>query len=94
MNARQKAKHYKRLYEQNLIRHKMIRFPYPSEKLTHYTARKMVFSDETDDFPPELLHKCICRELMEYFSEAVMNNIEVEDEGRRKIYHVDIWLRK
>lgn len=94
MNARQKAKHFKRLYETKLFIPKFIRFPYPSEKLTHYAAKKMVLKNEEDDFPPELLHKCICRELMEYFAEAIAKNVEVEDEGSQKIYHVDIWLRK
>ena len=94
MNARQKAKHFKRLYETKLIRPKIIQFP-ESGKLQHYTTKKMVLSHDDEDFPEEMMHTIICRELIRNFEETMINNVEVEeDDGRRKIYRLDIWLGK
>ena len=62
MNNRQKAKHFKRLYEQGLQK------PYPVEirtlPLKHFTARYSISKSELNYYPQELLMNTIQNQLI------------------------------
>lgn len=93
MNARQKAKHFKKLYEQVRPNYKIIKFP--SNNLKHYTAGRVVMPDDLCDFPEDVFFKCVvCPELIEKFKTKMIENIGVETEGQRKIYRLDVWMKE
>ena len=94
MNLRQKAKHFKRLYEDMLNEPcKVIRMPY--RNLRHYKASKMAYPADMCDFPEDLFEKsCIYPEILRQFKDVMTKNIEVEDYVNRKVYSLDVWLRE
>lgn len=94
MNARQKAKHFKKLYEQAKPNYKIIQFP-KSSRLKHYAAGRVVMHEELCDFTEDMYFKCIvCPDLLDKFKDKLIENIEVETDERKTIYRLDIWLGK
>ena len=94
MNARQKAKHYKKLYEQQKPTYKIIQFPQGLVH-KHYAAEKVVRPEELCDFTEEMYFKCIvCPALLETFKEKMIENIEVVNLGEVISYRLDVWMKE
>lgn len=90
MNLRQKAKRFKRLYEQGLLKK-----PYPVEfryvDLQHYKTQ--TFVERWDDIPMYRIED----KLIQNIRDILKDNIKLEEDTDiydRKIYSLDIWMEK
>lgn len=93
MNARQKAKHFKRLYENNLPK-KPYPIVYQSPK-KHYEAQLMIdkrnlLFPEEDPFFKTHIENC----MLDKLRPIIWNNLTVEKDIRRDlyVYRLDVWV--
>lgn len=92
MNARQKAKKYKRLYEKSRIQ------PYIIEEyrtLQHYAYSQMIGSDMVMELPEEAIMKVVTKRMAEALRPLIEKNAEITRDERinRYIYRIDLWMR-
>lgn len=94
MNARQKAKKYKRLYEEVLGKTIQPKIIY--ENLKHYKYACMVQRDEPMGIPDEVVKSHTIRKLTDGLREVVEKNMEVEEDiySGRYICRIDVWARR
>ena len=92
MNARQKAKRYKKLYEN------MLKKPYPviykARDGKHYRVRYKVNRMELVGVPPHALQNDIENHILEELRPIVRDNLKVENDlySDEFIYSLDIWM--
>ena len=94
MNNRQKAKHFKRLYEATLPQRKR---PYFSQSnLKHYKLQKSVSKEFLLGVPEEVFEAQIKREISKEYADLLYRNVVVEDVYQERVlrYSVDIWLKE
>lgn len=93
MNNRQKAKHWKRLYEESLPKK-----PYSVEirtlPLKHYTARYSIRKSEIEHYPQELLMNTIQNQLISQLKDVIKDHVEWEDNPMlyTRNFRFDFWL--
>lgn len=95
MNARQKAKRFKRLYEESMAR--MIRPQIISEaRLKHYKYAHRISMNLVVGVPEEILKSHIARTLTEGVKEVVERNMVVEKDMYNSgyVYSVELWVRE
>lgn len=95
MNARQKAKKYKRLYEESRVTILRLHFGDEYHTLKHYTLSNMLDRDMVRDMPEEALMRLVSRRMAEGLIPLIEKNAEVtKDLGtNRYIYQIDLWAR-
>ena len=95
MNNRQKAKHFKKLYECFLKKHDPIVREYVP--LQHYACEYSIPIDSRMlDYNPELLQDQVTQRFINEYKDIFKGNIETKenpDAGRLE-YELHIWLRK
>lgn len=88
MNNRQKAKHFKRLYEMGLPKK-----PYPI-KITHTSLKHyktQTVTEQWDDVPMYIIEDKLVQNLREVLKE----NIKVENDiYDRNVYSLDVWMER
>lgn len=90
MNNRQKAKHFKQLYERTLPTKIVI------EDLDHFRAQVLLSPEQIALRPTEMLKKSVVNRLAEYMKEAIAERMvreQIIEENKIK-YSVDVWFRK
>ena len=95
MNARQKAKHYKWLYEKTKPTYVAPVITYNTE-LKHYIAHYSIPSEERMlGCNPELLKKSVTRNLMRQLENVLKDKIVEKPEqcNHRTHYELEIWVR-
>jgi hypothetical protein len=95
MNLRQKAKHFKKLYEKTLYNRQDFAV-HPYKLPVHYKIKASISKDELMQFPesaPMLTTKMI-NMMMQEIKPIVTNNLIVEDDIRSNEYQssLDIWI--
>ncbi len=87
MNNRQKAKHFKKLYEDQMRKTVPVRTVFRTE-LKHYAAKYLC--NRYDDIQEE----DISSELVRKFDKTLRDNVEVtyDSETGTRLYQLDIWL--
>ena len=92
MNNRQKAKHFKRLYEKE--RNKPIPVVYKSLPLKHFTARYSISKSELGYNPQEMLMNAIQNQLISQLKDVIKDHIEWEDNPQfyTRDFRFDFWL--
>lgn len=96
MNNRQKAKHFKQLYERMLATK-----PYPvnfeSHKLDHLRIKQSIPKQEVcETVFPQLLVESVTRQMVNRLSEALKDRIVVQDNEKYNTYEctLDIWVER
>jgi hypothetical protein len=94
MNLRQKAKHFKKLYEDALPKK-----PYPviheTHRAKHYKAYHMVDKREIDYAPsPQLLQTQIENSILRELRPIIRDNLKAEKDlyTNKIIYSLDVWM--
>ena len=91
MNARQKAKHYKKLYEQM----KLPIYSVDRTNLQHYRIEKMSPFDNVLS-SPEIAGRMIMDSILKDLEPIIKKNIcfETNNQYREVIADIDIWLKE
>lgn len=94
MNLRQKAKHFKKLYEDALPKK-----PYPviyeTYRAKHYIVRHMVDKREIDYAPsPQLFQTQIENSILRELRPVIRDNLKAEKDlyTNKIIYSLDVWM--
>ncbi len=89
MNNRQKAKHFKRLYENEMRLKKPNHVAFQYIDLKNYTTQTV--TERWDEVPMYVIEDKLMRNIREVLKE----NIKVEhDIYDRNVYSLDIWMEK
>jgi hypothetical protein len=97
MNLRQKAKRFKKLYEESLPK-KLYPVIYQSQGAKHFKAQTAIDERERDlllmQNAPELIKNHVTAVIIEQLKPVICEHIKQESEiySGQVIYSVDIWL--
>ena len=94
MNARQKAKHFKRLYEESLPK-KPYPIVYQTHNNKHYKVRHMVNTrDIVYEQSPTMLQTQILNGILRELRPIIWDNLVTEKDiyTDKYIYSLDIWM--
>lgn len=94
MNARQKAKHYKKLYETSLSRYE-VRFTPQYTTLEHLQFYGYISPDMRVECPPDFIEKYLSRRICDKLTPVLKPYIEVwYKDGKISEGTLDVWVRK